>query len=192
MNKHVGISRCIVGENVCIECKQTAERLRAYAAEQVAQWQKATALCPDHQPSGGARSACILCGLLRLSAALSAIDSLCEEPNEMHVSDYDVHMNEQAVIARVKKLREQIRAMQETTTADLASIPELRGQIATLKMEVEQLMKLLEEARAKEREACRHVIISALQSHNPGGRWNWEGYEDEAVEIVEAALRARI
>src|SRR3989304_5302019 len=147
MNKHVGISRCIVGENVCIECKQTAERLRAYAAEQVAQWQKATALCPDHQPSGGARSAFIVVA--------------------------PVHL------------------MQETTTADLASIPELRGQIATLKMEVEQLMKLLEEARAKEREACRHVIISALQSHNPGGRWNWEGYEDEAVEIVEAALRAR-
>jgi len=44
--------------------------------------------------------------------------------------------------------------------------------------------------RAGALEEIRIAVVKALRDYNPGGRWNWEGYEDEAVEVVEAALRA--
>lgn len=50
----------------------------------------------------------------KLSAALSRIDYICGEPNEMECSGYDVHMNEGAVVEHVRvrltTLREETRA----------------------------------------------------------------------------------
>lgn len=40
----------------------------------------------------------------RMSAALSRIDYMCDKPNEMEVSGYDVHCNEQAVVDHVQKV----------------------------------------------------------------------------------------
>lgn len=44
-------------------------------------------------------------GAIKLSAALSRIDYLCGEPNEMECGDYDVYHNEDAVVAKVERLR---------------------------------------------------------------------------------------
>ncbi len=47
---------------------------------------------------------------------------------------------------------------------------------------------------AAKAEGAREALegaIKELRAHDPGGRWNWEGYEDEAVGIIEAVLRAR-
>ena len=76
---------------------------QAVAAERE-HWQAATALCDKHQPSGGARGYCVICAGEALSAALSKISYLCSEPNEMEVGPYDVHYDENAVVAQVQTL----------------------------------------------------------------------------------------
>lgn len=49
-------------------------------------------------------------GCIKLSFAIDRIDYACGEPNEMGVSDYCIHQNEEAVVERVKK---QLEAMRE-------------------------------------------------------------------------------
>ena len=67
-------------------------------------YKKAAPLCEEHKPDGGARGNCLVCGLMKLSAALSEIDYLCGPPNNMHVSDYDIYYDENAVVEKVRKL----------------------------------------------------------------------------------------
>lgn len=50
-------------------------------------------------------------GCIELSYALSRIDYICDKPNEMEVSSYDVHQNEDLVITAVeRKLAELVQA----------------------------------------------------------------------------------
>ncbi len=87
----------------------TADQMRAYAEQAVAaereHWQAATALCDEHKPGGGSRGYCVICAGEALSAALSKISYLCGEPNEMEVGPYDVHYDENAVVAQVREMR---------------------------------------------------------------------------------------
>lgn len=83
-------------------------------------FERATQFCEKHTPTGSFRSGCVTCGLIDLSRALSRIDYLLGPPNHMEVSGYDIHCNEQLVVANVKrKLEELTRALQ--VAAQIAS-----------------------------------------------------------------------
>jgi hypothetical protein len=60
-------------------------------------------LCDEHGSGEGARSGCPYCALHRLCGALSKIDYMCGEPNEMECSAFDVSYNEDAVVENVKR-----------------------------------------------------------------------------------------
>jgi hypothetical protein len=66
-----------------------------------------TPLCEKHQPRGGARANCLVCGLQELSAALSQIDYLCGEENEYQCSLYDVDCNEERVVEAVRAMKQE-------------------------------------------------------------------------------------
>jgi hypothetical protein len=80
----------------------TAESRAESLAAQLESHRKAARLCDEHQPTGGTRSGCLVCGLIRLSAALSRISYACEEPNDQQCSSYDVHCDEDAVVKQVQ------------------------------------------------------------------------------------------
>ena len=87
---------------------------------ELAAYQKAAPLCDKHKPSDGARSGCVVCGLIELSSALSQIDYLCGEPNEMRVSGYDVHCEPLAVVERVKIKMAELAAEHEMHISNVA------------------------------------------------------------------------
>jgi len=64
---------------------------------------KAAPLCEKHQPSGGARSGCLVCAGIKLSAALSRIDYIIGAPNEYQICQYDADCDEDGVVKRVEK-----------------------------------------------------------------------------------------
>ena len=53
-------------------------------------------------------------GCIRLSYAIDRIDYACGEPNEMEVSDYAIHQNEERVVQRVKEKLEALRFLDWT------------------------------------------------------------------------------
>ena len=97
---------CGCGQRKAAAEELAAERARADGLEaKLAQYQKEAPLCDAHQPKGGARGNCVICGMMALSSALSRIDYICGEPNEMAVSGYDVHCDEEAVVKNVEALK---------------------------------------------------------------------------------------
>lgn len=59
--------------------------------------------CKKHEPTGGVRS-CLVCACTKLTHILERIDYAMSEPNEMGVSDYALHYNEDEVLRKVKEL----------------------------------------------------------------------------------------
>ncbi len=82
-----------------LQIQRTKERDAALA--EAAQLKAASGFCEKHQPNGGTRN-CLVCGCIKLSNALHQIDYALGSPNEMEVSDYSLHANEDAVVERVK------------------------------------------------------------------------------------------
>lgn len=76
-------------------------------ADELAEALKAGGFCEKHKPNGGART-CLVCGCQKLHAALSRISYACETPNEMEVSSFDVHCNEDAVVKQVEEMRRKL------------------------------------------------------------------------------------
>jgi len=82
------------------EVHALVDELHAYKA--------AAPLCEKHKPDGGARGACLVCGIEILQASLSRISYMCGLPNEMAVSEYDTHYSERAVEKQVADVIEQL------------------------------------------------------------------------------------
>jgi hypothetical protein len=59
-------------------------------------------------------------GCIELSYAIGRIDYLCDEPNEMEVSEYDVHQNESIVVERITKLLEELKSLRRWKSEQLA------------------------------------------------------------------------
>lgn len=92
---------------------QPRNTIASEAADEIERQQCAGAWCVEHQPRGGARGQCVICSGIKLQAALSRISYLCGEPNEMQCGDYDMHHDEDAVVAQVERLtaeRDALRA----------------------------------------------------------------------------------
>jgi len=116
------------------ECLPTAARLAELEAE-VERLRLATQLCDKHAPNGGTVSACVICSGQKLSYALSRISYLCEPPNEIKFSSYDLHYNEDAVVAQVERLR----SLHESAVQDWRNACELMNKAEA---EVERLREL--------------------------------------------------
>lgn len=68
-------------------------------------------------------------GCIKLSFAIDRIDYACGEPNEMEVSDYCIHQNEEHVVKRVKEKIEAWRKERDEALALLASEKSTRNAI---------------------------------------------------------------
>lgn len=66
------------------------------------EYKKYAPLCEKHQPNGGCKSGCLICSIQKLTYALSKIDYLCGEENEMECSEFDIWYDENKVVENVK------------------------------------------------------------------------------------------
>lgn len=114
-----------------------------YRGQQLEAFKRAAPLCEEHGPKdgGGTRSGCPYCAIVKLYAALSRIDYACGEPNEMEVSDFDVHMNEDAVVDRVKAMRAERDAVQKRLDELVAYVKQVEDDCRVLAAEVKQLRR---------------------------------------------------
>lgn len=114
----------LVGDGELV--KESADRIEALerelSAEKAAraEVEKSLPTCAEHKSRGGARSGCVVCATITLSAALSRIDYTCGEPNDQQMSAYDVHCDEEAVIANVEALRVRAASASQSSRRQIA------------------------------------------------------------------------
>lgn len=96
------------------------------AAKRTHSVEQSAGFCDKHQPTGGARN-CLVCAVEKLSHALSKISYACGRPNEMQVSDYDVHFNEDAVVKQVEKLVKRTQEVERKLEAEKAQYRLTKG-----------------------------------------------------------------
>jgi len=90
------------------------DRMLKRHAEELDRLWKLAPLCDKCSSGHGTRSGCPYCAMKKLCAALSQIDYAAEEPNagepnDMQVSGFDVHCNEDAVVVHVKATLDRLR-----------------------------------------------------------------------------------
>lgn len=91
-------------EQELVSLRAAGRRIKELEAE-LSQYKASAPLCEEHKPNGGARATCLVCACIKLSAAIDRIDYACGEPNEMEVSGYTIHCNEDVVVENVQKLK---------------------------------------------------------------------------------------
>ncbi len=104
--RYVEVKQCWLGGKLIDEYYQhAAECAECHDVPLDKAWRAATPLCEKHLPNGGTRGGCLICGLENMSRALSRIDYLCGPPNDMEISAYDIHCNEDEVVKRVTHMK---------------------------------------------------------------------------------------
>ena len=78
-------------------------------------------------------------GCISLSHSIDRIDYACGEPNEMGVSEYCVHQNDEAVVARVKGMRETLRNAEAELSVATAERDDSRRKMIDLEEHVAKL-----------------------------------------------------
>lgn len=83
----------------------------------VENYRQAFPTCEEHKPNGGTRTECLECYIIKLTYALSKIDYLCGEPNEMQSSAYDTHCDENLVVKAVESFGRRMVAVRAALRA---------------------------------------------------------------------------
>lgn len=148
------------------EQMQLAARLRELEAK-LAEYHKSAPLCDEHKPSGGARSGCMVCGLMSLTHALSRISYACGEPNEMGLSPFDLDYDEEHVVTRVE-----------------ANVAELERQLAMYKSLHQHALKCVDDVF---QEYTGHVPI--LPNYLVLGSDKFKGVVDLAVDYKKTITK---
>lgn len=112
----------ITGAALRAMCSRVADVETATLTAEIAQYKAEAPLCEKHQPKGGTRATCLVCVCIKLSAAISRIDYALGEPNEMNVSGYDVHCNEDEVVQRARDVWAELAAMKAERDALVAAL----------------------------------------------------------------------
>ena len=121
-------------------------------------------------------------GCISLSHAIDRIDYACGEPNEMGVSEYCVHQNDEAVVARVKgKLRKMI---------------DLEEHVAKLKLERSELWVEIAAAKHGDSGHLRAIEahldrLLAIARHRTPGEWDASGSGGEVIGNNEYGFLAK-
>ena len=97
------------------------------------QYKAAAPLCDNHKPNGGARAACLVCGLIELNSAISRIDYALGEPNEYEVSGYDVHCNPEPVVIGAANVRHELAEAREALRR-IADDPAVRSHLDSMRV----------------------------------------------------------
>jgi len=104
-------------------------------------------------------------GCISLSHSIDRIDYLCGEPNEMGVSDYCVHQNDEAVVERVRQLRKERDELREALsgrTVSCSRCNEAGYKLAGFEAEVAGLRAENEDLRDEARNAIRRAEFAAV------------------------------
>lgn len=134
-------------------------------------------------------------GCISLSRSIECIDYACGEPNEMGVSEYCVHQNDEAVVARVKGMRETLRNAEAELSVATAErddsrrkMIDLEEHVAKLQLEasprqtpnIPQAMTTaqLDHLRAIEAHLDRLLAIAAKRTP---GEWDASGSKNEVI-----------
>ena len=121
------------------------------------EYKRSAPLCSTHAVPGGARAGCLVCIIIRFSRALSEIDYLCGTPNEMRVSSYDIHCDEQTVIEHVRKKLEN----SEPEALRTSFLKEREGFVEQHRIHEDRI-----EALQKTLEALQMVLVELLALYN--------------------------
>ena len=105
------IRRAAHAESQLAAARAEAERLKQLAP-----------LCDEHGSGDGTRFGCPYCAIQRMQTALSRIDYLIGEPNEMQSSLYDVDYDEKRVAQDVEATVTRLRGIIKTDCSDWAEV----------------------------------------------------------------------
>lgn len=101
-------------------------------------------------------------GCISLSRSIECIDYACGEPNEMGVSEYCVHQNDEAVVARVKGMRETLRNAEAELSVATAERDDSRRKMIDLE---EHVAKLQLEASPRQTPNIPQAMTTAQLDH---------------------------
>lgn len=121
-------------------------------------------------------------GCISLSHAIDRIDYACGDPNEMGVSDYCVHQNEELVIERVKDMLEKLKTMREALK-DVSGAPETVSTLPIARMYPDgPCLELVDHNEVSLRAIEAHLDrLLAIAAKRTPGEWFTSGSKNEVI-----------